>query len=342
MKTALDQEWPTDSLEQVNFCPFCNSNQRTLAYGAAQDWSFGCAPGKWNYWDCTVCKSLYLDPRPTQSTIGLAYAKYYTHATHEPGSILHILKTRLRNECLSHLLHADLKPSLHLPKLLNGLLTSISKRVSVPFGWMELAKLPKGRFIDVGCGGGLSVGIAQQLGWDAMGLELDPVAVNEAQRNGLNILEGSYEQLAHYPSQFDCIMSSHVLEHVHDPLDMLTKIKASLKPGGIFLLTLPNSLSALRFHFGANWRGLEAPRHLAIPSQTRLAELLKELGFTVDSQADNDPATAAESFRITRRDLVTNRHDVVMARKLNINPLAQSTGNDFIKFVCQAPLGKSE
>ncbi len=341
MKTPRDQDWPTDGIEQVNTCPFCNSSHRTLAYGDVEDWAFGCAPGKWNYWDCTVCKCLYLDPRPTQSSIGLAYSTYYTHSNHQANSLLQLFKSRLRNECLSRLLGADIKLRMNLPKLFSRLLASISRRVVVPFGWVELANLPKGRFIDVGCGAGLTVGIAKQLGWDAMGLEVDPAAVNEAQKTGLNILEGTYEQLANYSGQFDCIMSSHVLEHVHDPLDMLTKIKAALKPGGLLLLTLPNSLSALRFYFGANWRGLEAPRHLAIPSQTYLIETLNGLGFTIDSKADNDLATAAESFRITRRDLTMNKRDVAMAKKLKIQPLTQPTGNDFIKFVCTSSLGKN-
>lgn len=337
MKNPIDQAWPVDGLEQVNFCPFCNSQHRTLAYSAVQDWAFNCAPGKWNYWDCMTCESLYLDPRPTLSTIGAAYAKYYTHTNSEPTSLLSRLKTLTRNQCLSIILNTSIQPRLHLPKMCNSLFALISNRITVPFGWMELAKLPKGRFIDVGCGAGLTVNIAQQLGWQAAGLELDPAAVSEAKRTGLDILEGTYELLAQYPNQFDCIMSSHVLEHVHSPLDMLIKMKTALKPDGVLLITLPNATSPLRYHFGTNWRGLEAPRHLAIPSEPYLIELLTELGFKVESRSDGDLPTAAESFRIARRGAAIDKQDIAMAQKLKISPSTKPSCNDFIKLVCKAP-----
>lgn len=335
-RSEIDQPWPVIDLEQVDACPYCGSRERRLAYGDVQDWSFYCAPGKWHYWDCLNCQSLYLDPRPTRSSVGSAYAKYYTHSVAEPGSFLHALKARLRNECLSLRLGADIEPRLHLPKLMSGLIALVGKWVGEPFGLMTLANRPKGRFMDVGCGAGLAVAAARQLGWDAMGIEVDPVAVREAQRADLNILEGTYEQLTRYPHQFDCIMCTHVLEHVHDPRDLLVKLRMAIKPGGVLLLSMPNSLSALRRHFGANWRGLEAPRHLSIPSEPQLIQLLVDFGFSVRSLADNKTETAADSYRIQRRGAAINRQDIAKARKLNIAPLATPFGNDFIKLVCEA------
>jgi 2-polyprenyl-3-methyl-5-hydroxy-6-metoxy-1,4-benzoquinol methylase len=336
MTSPLDQEWPEQDLERVHACPYCGSNERTLAFKDVQDWSFHCAPGKWNYWDCINCQSLYLDPRPTLSSIGAAYAKYYTHSNGEPASFLHAMKARLRNECLSQTLNANIEPRLHIPKVLNGIIALIAKRVLMPFGWMTLANHPKGRFMDVGCGAGMTVAMAQQLGWNSMGLEIDPAAVRTAQQRGLNIVEGTYEQLTHYEHQFDCIMCHHVLEHVHDPLDMLAKLNLALKPGGMLLLALPNSLSALRRHFGADWRGLEAPRHLAIPSQPQLIRLLTECGFSMQSISDDGVETAAESYRIQRRGSSISRQDLVMARQLEDQPLATTAANDFIKLICEA------
>ena len=137
MTSPLDQKWPAESLERVDICPYCGSHERTLAFRDVQDWTFSCAPGKWNYWDCVNCQSLYLDPRPTRSTIGAAYAKYSTHGTAEPVSSFHVLQERLRNECLSQKLNANIEPRLHLPKLLGGLIALIGKRVVVPFGWIS-------------------------------------------------------------------------------------------------------------------------------------------------------------------------------------------------------------
>lgn len=336
MTSPIDQPWPKEGLERVEACPYCGSHRRTPAYKDVQDWSFYCAPGKWDYWDCTNCQSLYLDPRPTPQSIGKAYARYYTHNGDTQLDLLSSLKNRLRNEYLSRKLKVSIEPRLYFPLLLNGLLNQIGKRVVVPFGWVQLATLVKGRFIDVGCGAGLTVSLAKQLGWDAMGLEIDPAAVKEARRGGLNIIEGTYAQLASYKSQFDSIMCSHVLEHVHDPLDLLATLKTALKPGGVLLLALPNSLSVLRQHFGSNWRGLEAPRHLAIPSQYQLLGLLESMGFQVTVLADDGIETAAESFRIERRGTALISNDINKAHRLGIRPLERADGNDFIKLFCKS------
>jgi 2-polyprenyl-3-methyl-5-hydroxy-6-metoxy-1,4-benzoquinol methylase len=335
MTSPLDQDWPAEGLEHVAECPYCGSRERTLAFSDVQDWSFYCAPGKWSYWDCVGCQSLYLDPRPTSSTISAAYAKYYTHGDSGPVSFVQAMKARLRNECLSQKLNASLEPRLHLPKLLASVVALIGKRVSVPFGWASLNGGKKGRFLDVGCGAGLTVALAQDWGWDAMGLEIDPVAVREARRSGLNIVEGTFEQLTQYEQQFDCIMCSHVLEHVHEPRDLLIKLKAALRPGGELLLTLPNALSGMRRHFGANWRGLEAPRHLSIPSESRLCQLLSDSSFSIRSIPGTGSETAAESYRIQRRGTLLSRQDLIKASQLDMKLLPGEKGNDFIKFICQ-------
>jgi 2-polyprenyl-3-methyl-5-hydroxy-6-metoxy-1,4-benzoquinol methylase len=338
MNTPLDRKWPMESLELVESCPYCGSNQRILAYSNVQDWVFNSAPGEWTYWDCIYCDSLYLDPRPTRSTIGLAYSNYYTHLGKERVSIFSSLKARLRNECLSKILKINIAPRLHIPQVLGGILSLVGRRVVIPFGWLTITGLPKGRFIDVGCGAGLTVNLAKQLGWNAMGLEIDPSAVRAARQIGLDILEGDYDRLSDFEHQFDCIMCSHVLEHIHDPRDLLRKLKAAIKPGGVLLLTLPNSLSVVRRHFGVNWRGLEAPRHLSIPSEFQLINLLVELGFTVQSLADESIETAAESFQIQRRGAVLKRQDIFMAYQLVENLIFTQANNDLIKLVCKSDI----
>lgn len=335
MTNPIDKPWPADDLERVDACPYCGSHERSLAFDDVQDWSFYCAPGKWRYWDCMGCQSLYLDPRPTQMTIGAAYETYYTHGDGEAVSFLLSMKDRLRNECLSQKLNVNLEPRLHLSKWLNGVIALIGQRVMVPFGWTFLARHPRGRFLDVGCGAGMTVAFAQHLGWDAMGLEIDPAAVGKARRSGLNILEGNYAQLSQYEGQFDCIMCSHVLEHVHEPRDMLTKLKDAIKPGGVLLVTLPNALSPMRRHFGVNWRGLEAPRHISIPSEMRLSQLLTEAGFSIKSIVGTGFETAAESYRIQRRGKVLSHQDFSKARQLEMRSLPATAGHDLIMFVCE-------
>jgi SAM-dependent methyltransferase len=47
-------------------------------------------------------------------------------------------------------------------------------------------------------------------------------------------------------SQFDVIIASHVLEHVHDPVIVLNKCRSWLKPGGDLVIIVPNNESLHR------------------------------------------------------------------------------------------------
>jgi hypothetical protein len=118
----------------------------------------------------------------------------------------------------------------------------------------------------------------------------------------------------------------------HDYLSKL--LKGNIEPR----LHLPNSRSALLRHFGVNWLGLEAPRHLSIPAEHSLRQQLVTLGFTLRSIADSYLYTASESFQIARRGTEVTRADLENVKTLRQNLAVDSNSNDFIKLVCHLPL----
>ena len=65
------------------------------------------------------------------------------------------------------------------------------------------------------------------MGWRTLGLELDTAAAQTAQARGLDVRQGGYTELACLTEQADCIVCSHVLEHVHQPLQMLRLLRAA-------------------------------------------------------------------------------------------------------------------
>lgn len=331
--TIIDQSWPKAELEYVDSCPFCGSKDRILAYKDVRDWSFYCAPGSWTYWDCRRCEALYLSPRPTEESINRAYASYYTHFPNTQ-SLLRLLKTRLRNECFSHWLNADINPRLNIPKAFVFLLHPFRSLIKIPFELAVLADLPKGKLLDVGCGSGNKLLLAKQLGWDAIGVEIDSNAVAAAKKEQLKVIQGSYRDLVNFVNEFDCIICSHVLEHVYNPLEMLGLLRQALKPGGTLLLSLPNSKSWLRDMFGENWRGLEAPRHIAIPSQQFLIEQKLEKEFTVNSVETFNSETIAESVRIQKRLLKLNYLELKQSRLLGMYQTVNISKSDIMSLVC--------
>lgn len=329
--------WNTADLEEVAACPVCGSSVSSLMHDAVEDWAFRSAPGCWRYWQCADCQSLYLNPRPTPASIGLAYASYYTHQG--PGNIkgLGSLKLRWKNERLSARFGRSIEPRLNLPVAIQPAVARRGRRMALPFGWEELAAMSPGHLMDVGCGSGATVALARQLGWDAQGVEMDSAAVEAAGRAGLEVHEGGYELLREHAQAFDCITCSHVIEHVYDPVDMVRAIHAALKPGGRLLLATPNVKSDVHQYFGRFWRGLEAPRHLVLFSEATLTALLQASGFTVDSHSDDQLETTRESARMARGGERTNSEDRAVARQLRHSLKRTPDGQDFIKLLaCKA------
>lgn len=337
-QTAINQPWPLDDLEQVCICPYCGAADCVPAHEGVRDWSFDCAPGTWSYWCCQNCAALYLNPRPTQQSIGRAYARYYTH-DNDALSLLARFKKRLGNEFIFHRYGLDLEPRWSLPRCFSWMLNPLKHKLVMPFGFESLQSLPKAKLLDVGCGSGEFLKIGQQLGWDCFGLELDPEAVKTARQLGLNVEEGSYEKLAQYSAYFDCIVCSHVMEHVYNPLDLLQKLYRALKPGGTLLLSAPNSMSDASRFFGQCWRGLEAPRHLAIPAAPFLRDYLSGMGFRVSQRVFQTFPTIAESLHIKQKALSSHdvgRGAVKRIRKLLGKPTPDQV--DFIELICVKPL----
>lgn len=332
----VSEPWPAAALESVASCPYCGGEDRTVAYQGVEDWAFGCAPGRWNYWNCEQCRALYLDPRPTPATIGKAYASYYTHGGMDTPSRAGAFKLRIRNEYWSQAFHCSIAPRLGLPRWLGWTMDWLKPFIAEPFGLRQWSQLPKGFLIDVGCGNGSKLTLAAQLGWKTLGIEMDESAVLAARARGLLVVQGGYERLAGYLGQADCVVCSHVLEHVHQPLHLLRLLLASLKADGVLLLSAPNAASTLRRHYGENWRGLEAPRHLAIPDADWLTQWMCNEGFDCSQVPSHPLETATESERIRRRAMGTGASDVhaakVVIRATAPPPLAQQ---DVVQLVCK-------
>lgn len=331
----VESSWDAADLEKVDACPVCGSAGAALVHDAVEDWAFQSAPGRWRYWQCAVCQSLYLNPRPTRASIGRAYATYYTH--HGPGNSIGIkgLRVRWKNERLSARFGRNIEPRFHLPSVFQPAVARSGRRIALPFGWEELAHMSPGSLMDVGCGSGASLMLARQLGWSVHGIEIDAAAVKSARNAGLTVQEGGYEVLLDHPLAFDCITCSHVIEHVFDPVDMILALHVALKPGGRLLLATPNVNSDVHRHFGRFWRGLEAPRHLVIFSEATLTTLLQKQGFVVDSCSDDQLETARESARIARGDSGANSNDRALTRQLQHSLKRMPNGQDFIKLLAR-------
>jgi len=99
------------------------------------------------------------------------------------------------------------------------------------------------RILDVGCGNGIISIALGSLGFEVLGIDIDPASIQKA--NELNkfpnvsfmVMDVEDEMLN---DSFDVVICSEVLEHLHHPEKIIRDIHDSMKPDSLFIVTTPN------------------------------------------------------------------------------------------------------
>jgi SAM-dependent methyltransferase len=276
---SADSVW-TGGVEILGACPVCQSSSRTLLYSGLRDIVFRVAPGAWNMFRCDGCACRYLDPRPTRESILGAYSEYFTHHAPEDESLLapRTLLRRARNDFLASRFGYRLPNREPFGRYVVRALPPRRRRYERLVRDLP-APRPGGRLLDVGCGNGEFLQRMRELGWNVAGHDLDPQAVNVVRALGIEVVGGPLAPDA-FREPFDAITLHHVIEHVHDPVEVLAACRALLAPGGTLWIATPNAESMGWRRFGRHWMHLDCPRHLCVFSRRGLDAALERAGFT--------------------------------------------------------------
>jgi len=147
-----------------------------------------------------------------------------------------------------------------------------------------------GRILDVGCGIGTFLNLAQEFEYHVKGTEISEYGskyVNE--KLGIDVFQGDVKE-ARFPSDhFDIVTLWHTLEHVPDPYSDLQEIHRILSTTGILVIAVPNvhNLITRFFYLIARRRTLKLfsihakEWHFYHFSIRTLSALLKKAGFSI-------------------------------------------------------------
>lgn len=262
-------------------CPVCDAPGEWL-YRDLADRLFG-AEGAWSLRRCSspACGLIWLDPPPSSGQLAAAYRDYPTHQDppQRNTAVHRIFRAAIRGYRANRFRYAP-EPVTSGDRLLGALVGAVPplrEYMDVPFSFFP--GLPGGRLLEFGCGAGATLQCLGRWGWDAEGVDFDAAAVANAAAKGLNVHHGDIFSRGYPDASFDVVFSSHVLEHVTDPVATLRECRRILKPGGRCLVVTPNTGSLGHRFFGPNWRGLEPPRHLHLFSAASLGLAARNAGF---------------------------------------------------------------
>jgi 2-polyprenyl-3-methyl-5-hydroxy-6-metoxy-1,4-benzoquinol methylase len=150
---------------------------------------------------------------------------------------------------------------------------------------------PLGRVLDVGCGQGRTGRSLHEAGatWIS-GVELDPNAAAEAANAYDEVRVGPVEtELDGLTGPFDTFLLYDVLEHLHEPWELLRRLHGSAAPGARVHVSVPNARHwtllrdlTVRGTFGYTEAEHRDVTHLRWFTRRDLVELLETTGWSVD------------------------------------------------------------
>ncbi len=166
---------------------------------------------------CRACDLRFMNPQYTDAALAAFYANYRIDATLALG---------------------EFDPGRRARKLRN----------------MQLAArhIAGGRFLGVGCGDGLELVLARELGFEVAGLEVDDVRARRlAEHFGCEVLAGELPEAELAQEAYSLVYMDQVLEHPKRPGDYLRKAFQLLRPGGVLYVGVPNIRSV-----SSEWKSL--------------------------------------------------------------------------------------
>jgi 2-polyprenyl-3-methyl-5-hydroxy-6-metoxy-1,4-benzoquinol methylase len=179
----------------------------------------------------------------------------------------------------------------------------------------ERHKDPKDvNILDVGCGNGIISLNLGELGYNVHGIELseDALEIAKSQNKFSNVIfeKANAETLKLEGKKYDVVICSEVLEHLHQPENLLQELRFLIKENGILIVTVPNGVGPrelfvtrpfikIRNNNGISWKLLSSVKrklgysgttiqsaasdldHIQFFTKKQLRKLAKNSGFEI-------------------------------------------------------------
>jgi SAM-dependent methyltransferase len=225
------------------------------AAAATEPWA---TIGEHEYVRCTGCGLVRLDPMPSAADAALFYDDTYFTASAHRGYADYLADERIhRRNARRHL------------RRLHG------------FG-----ALPPGRLVEVGAAAGFLLDEARREGWRVAGTDVAPSMREAARaRHDIELASAVGELTAEVDAGridlVDVAVANQVLEHLVDPLALLTELRSRMRPGALLSIETWDRGSRIARLFGRRWQQVNPPSVLWLWDASQLRHVVERAGFEV-------------------------------------------------------------
>ena len=159
--------------------------------------------------------------------------------------------------------------------------------------------------LDVGCGTGALGGcLRHERHRTIVGITYSPQEAEQAARRLSRVICADLNTFDFRSlGKFDCVILSHILEHLYAPEDLLHRIRPLLSAGSVLLIALPNVLwwrQRLEFLLG-RWRyqdwGILDRTHFRFFDQQSSRHLIEDAGYEIVRALPDGPFPLTSRFR---------------------------------------------
>jgi 2-polyprenyl-3-methyl-5-hydroxy-6-metoxy-1,4-benzoquinol methylase len=135
---------------------------------------------------------------------------------------------------------------------------------------------PGRRVLDLGCRDG-ALTQAYAGGNEIVGVDADREALAEAQKLGIETHWADLDEpLGFEDANFDVVVAGELLEHLRDPKRVVADVRRVLRPGGVFVASVPNAYRLKnRIRFALGRKPEDDPTHLQMFAPSDVHALLE-------------------------------------------------------------------
>lgn len=121
----------------------------------------------------------------------------------------------------------------------------VMQRATMARSFLGIASRMNGRMLDVGCGEGFALSYFHALGWQVSGIDFSSSGVEHMNPHCLPFVKQGdvfiqLQNLINTNNKYNIVWLSNVLEHVLDPVSLLSSLHNLVDPDGLLVVTVPN------------------------------------------------------------------------------------------------------